>query len=443
MACDVLNLEWSSHGRDREVASLVCAALRRRGHRVVEQSIFNYRHLLFEHRPRVLYIAEPAGAQINREAAEFAAGLGVPTVSVDAEGSYVEGSVEQMFWGHVSDRRLPQQAKLLWSERSRALVLASAPELRERLKVTGAVGFDRYRLRSFATKRQWRERFGFDQEHVVGYAGWAFDYVFGTRSVSHESIYGPTAAERYRRDRDLVREILTALIASNPETLFLLRPHPGVVNVAESELAALERSPNVLMPPRSEPIADCISVCDLWSAYDSTTCMEAWLLGKPSLLINPSGGDFPRARTYLGSPIFETLEEVDAALRTHRTTGVVPGFAEKEELRQAVVTDTIQWADGKNHLRAAHYIERVLEEAGRRPRGPSRPERRAARGHNLLYRGAARAPRLPGFRNYSQARSRFDRLQLRDATTRAERATAAVADGLSADELAELEEVNA
>lgn len=55
MTCDVLNLEWSSSGRDREVATLICEALRRRGHRVVEGSIFNYRYLLLKHRPRVLY----------------------------------------------------------------------------------------------------------------------------------------------------------------------------------------------------------------------------------------------------------------------------------------------------------------------------------------------------------------------------------------------------
>ena len=54
MSCDVLNLEWSSHGRDRESATLICEALRRRGYSVVEGSIFEYRHLLLKHRPRVL-----------------------------------------------------------------------------------------------------------------------------------------------------------------------------------------------------------------------------------------------------------------------------------------------------------------------------------------------------------------------------------------------------
>ncbi len=203
MACDVLNLEWSSQGRDREVASLVCAALRRRGYQVVEESIFNYRHLLFKHRPLVLYAAEPAGARINREVAEFAASLGVPTVSVDAEGSYVEELAERMFWGHVKGNKLPQQAKLMWSVRARDMVLSNAPELRDRLKVSGAIGFDRYRLGSFATKDQWRKRYGFEQEHIVGYAGWAFDYVFGTKSVSQDvSLYGSGAIERFRRDRD-------------------------------------------------------------------------------------------------------------------------------------------------------------------------------------------------------------------------------------------------
>jgi hypothetical protein len=439
----VLNLEWSSRGRDREVASLVCAALRRRGHRVVEESVFNYRHLLLEHRPRVLYVAEPAGASLNFEAARFAAGLGVPTISVDAEGSYVDGQVKQMFWGHVTDRRMPQQAKLLWSQRARSMVLSEEPEQRARLKVSGAVGFDRYRLGSFATKEDWRARYGFEHEHVVGYAGWAFDYVFGTRSVSQDmSGFGPGVLERFRRDRDSMREILDFLVASNPRTLFVLKPHPGVVNAAESEIAGLETRPNVLVPPAGEPIGDCINVCDIWSAYDSTTCMEGWLLGKQSLLINPSGADFPRSRAYRGSPMFATAEAVNDALRVHRETGELPGFAEREELRQGLIRDTIQWADGKNHLRAAHYIEQLLDKSTGEARAASRSERRIARSHNLLYRGAARAPRLPGFRHYSAARARFDALELQEATRRAERASAAAGAGLSEDDLAELELVN-
>ena len=443
MSCDVLNLEWSSHGRDREVASLVCAALRHQGRTVVEENIFNYRHLILRHRPRVLYVAEPAGARINLDAAQFARRLGIPTVSIDAEGNYVDELANQMFWGHVQDGQLPQQAKLMWSARSREMVLSRAPDLHDRLKVSGAVGFDRYTLGAFATKKQWRARYGFDQQHLVGYAGWAFDYVFGTKSVSQDlSLYGPEAIERFRRDRDSVREILEALIESNPETLFVLRQHPGVVDIAESELAGLERSANVLVPSSREPIADCINVCDVWSAYDSTTCLEAWLLEKPSLLMNPSGPDFPRSKMYLGSSLFCTFEEINDALRAHRISGDLPGFSNRGTRRRKIVSDTIQWADGKNHLRAAYYIERLIDSSKLSPIKPSRRERYAARHHNLLYRGASRVPRSPGFRNYSVVRSRFDYVQLHEATARAAQATAKVGTGLTAEDVAQLEEMN-
>lgn len=443
MSCDVLNLEWSSYGRDREVASLVCAALRHQGRTVVEDSIFNYRHLILKHRPRVLYVAEPAGARLNLDAARFALRLGIPTVSLDAEGNYVDELAEQMFWGHVKDNQLPQQAKLMWSARSREMVLSRAPDLSDRLKVSGAVGFDRYILGSFATKEQWRERYGFDQQHLVGYAGWAFDYVFGTRSVSQDlSLYGPEAIQRFRRDRESLRDILEALIESNPKTLFVLRQHPGVVDVGESELAGLEQRTNVLVPPGREPIADCINVCDLWSAYDSTTCLEAWLLDKPSLLMNPSGPDFPRSRMYLGSSVLRTYEEINDALRAHRLSGDLPGFSRMTAIRQKIISDTIQWADGKNHLRAAYYIEHLIDSSDPRPLRPSRQERYSARHHNLLYRGASRIPRSPGFRSYSDARKRFDHAQLNEATARAVQATATVGPGLSPEDLAQLEEVN-
>jgi hypothetical protein len=443
MTCDVLNLEWSSSGRDREVATAICHTLRRRGYRVLEESIFNYKYFLLKHRPRLLYLAEPAGARLNYEAMLFADALRIPTVSVDAEGNYVEEMVDQTFWGHVTDRRLRQRLKLLWSARSRDMVLSTAPQLRDRLRVTGAVGFDRYRLRSFASKDDWRRKYGFAQERVVGYASWAFNYVFGTDSVSQDvSSLGPATVDRFRRDCDALREILAALIRRRPNTLFLVKQHPGVVDDTHSELAGLDRHDNVLRIRNEEPIADCINVCDVWMAYDSTTCIEAWLLEKPTLLINPSGGDFPRTRIHMGSPILESADAVNDALAHHETTGEVPGFNAKATGRHRVVTDTLQWADGKNHLRAAHYMEGLLRETPADPACFSLALRFAAYKQNLLYRGARYLPRLPGFRNYTTGRRAFDRAELALAERRAAGAMKSFPGALSQQELAELERVN-
>ena len=98
LACDVLNLEWSSAGRDRETASLICNTLRRRGHTVVEDSVFRYRAALARHRPRLLYLADPRGAAINHQAALFARSRGFPIVTVTAEGDFRPEVIHEMFW---------------------------------------------------------------------------------------------------------------------------------------------------------------------------------------------------------------------------------------------------------------------------------------------------------------------------------------------------------
>jgi hypothetical protein len=444
MTCDVLNLEWSSSGRDREVATLICEALRRRGHRVVEGSIFNYRYLLLKHRPRVLYLADPSGARLNYEVALFAERAGIPAVCLDAEGNYLSDMADEMFWGHITDRRLPVRLKLQWSERAREAVLAVAPEVRGSLRVTGGAGFDRYRLYAFACKHEWRKRHGISQDRVYGYATWAFDYLYGDEDTvrRYAAIYGEAALDRFRRDRDALRELLKELVCRNEDALFLLKEHPGVTNSAATEIAELDRLPNVLKIKNEESIGDCISVCDVWMAYDSTTAIEAWLLDKPTLFINPSGGDFQRASVHQGNPVLETAEAVGAALREHVETGEIPGFEARREARRAVLAATLQWTDGRNHLRAAHYIDELLQASPERPRF-SLTEALQAYAQNALFAGAKRGPSLPGFRRYAAAQRRFDDGQVEQARRRAAEATSQLEPTLRPEELAELEALNA
>jgi surface carbohydrate biosynthesis protein len=445
MNCDVLNLEWSSSGRDREVASLICHTLRGRGYTVVEDSIFNYRYLLPKLRPRLFYVADPAGARVNYEAVLYAERLGIPSISVEAEGNYAEDIVEEMFWGHVADRQLHERLKLQWSTRSREMARAVAPHLRERLKVCGAVGFDRYRLQTFLSKQDLRRKYGFAQDRVVGFASGAFDQLSSVQAVIDRwtSSYGQATISRFLEDRDALRGMLAELIRRRRDTLFVLKQHPGVVAPTETEIAGLERFENVLLIANEESISDCISACDVWMAYDSTTCVEAWLLDKPTLFINPSGGDFPRANVHGGTPILELLEDVENALDDYYALGRIPAFDAKHSGRSQVLRDTLQWVDGKNHLRAVHYFERLLAEAPahRPPAGGSVPL--AAHAQNLLLRAARFLPPLPAFEYYRRAGRRFDRAELERAERRVSAATASHGLALSDEELSELDQVNA
>jgi hypothetical protein len=90
--------------------------------------------------------------------------------------------------------------------------------------------------------------------------------------------------------------------------------------------------------------------------------MEAWLLGKHTCLLNPSGRDFPREIINIGSPIVQTSDELNETINCFFELGYIPGFRELSNERKLVIEQTIQWSDGLNHVRAGNEILDLLEQ---------------------------------------------------------------------------------
>jgi hypothetical protein len=90
--------------------------------------------------------------------------------------------------------------------------------------------------------------------------------------------------------------------------------------------------------------------------------MEAWLLDKPTLLINPDI-HFTRAELYKGSAIVENTEEFLAVL-TQFDTEELAYFNQAHLLkeRNAILTNAIGHADGLNHLRAIRTVMTQLNQ---------------------------------------------------------------------------------
>ena len=109
--------------------------------------------------------------------------------------------------------------------------------------------------------------------------------------------------------RDAVENALKAAIEKYPDYLFVLKKHPrenfeSDLRDSRNEMNRLVAYPNVLYIKDSEEIQDLIEASDLWLAFESTSIMEAWLLHKPTLLINPDI-HFTRAELYKGSAIVQ------------------------------------------------------------------------------------------------------------------------------------------
>lgn len=148
---------------------------------------------------------------------------------------------------------------------------------------------------------------------------------------------------------------------------------------------------------------------------ESTTSLEAWLLGKQTFYINPTGAEFQTYRIYKGHPIFKSYSEIQNAINEYYKDGSIPGFIEKKEIRKRIIQDVIQWCDGKNHLRAAYYIEKLLRriKTNRHKRFTLEEMKKAYFSHLFFVGGGIRGIRdLPRFKKYKKARNIFSNNQL-------------------------------
>lgn len=447
MSCDVLNLEWSSRGRDRELASMICATLRSMGHRVVEGSVFQADWLIRRHRPRLLYLADPRGAAENYRAGLRARELGIPVVTVFAEGNIDAGWSPSVFWGHVSERRPVERLALIWSARSLEAVRGIAPEMGSVARVVGAVGFDRYRILRFASREELLRDAPGEYDQIIGYSGWAFDFLDRddvTATRLHERL-GAQGLAALARDREGVTSALAEAIRSRPRTLFVLRDHPGSTLRDRNEIAPLVELPNVVRDSDRLSVSDAVSACDAWLAYESTTCLEAWLAGTPTIVIDPTGLGPVRSNLHVGSARVTGGAELTARLEALAERGEVPGFAAAAAERARLIRETIQWDDGRNHLRAAHQIDRLLAAIGqqRGSRGGPRVQARAL-AEGILFPIAPMLPRVGPVPKFLAARARFSRAELRSVQARYEAALATfdAEHPLTAEDLGELDRIN-
>jgi len=367
---DLLIPLWATHGRDFEALLPVAWYCEHKlGMTVALRSMFDV-HEVHRLRPRIVLISSSTGSMRCVDLVRCTYASNIPTVSLTAEGDFKPEMIEQMFWGLNTDRFLYEDLTLQWSERTRRMTLARYPELADRIRVSGAVGFDRYKIYKFMSRDAFLAKYASrPYDLVVGYAGYGFDRLHMPQlQPQYQEIHGRAGLERMMADGEKVRQVLRETIQSYPQILFVLKYHPGTLDKTKTELYELDQLPNTVVLWQEE-IADIISACDLWTAYDSTTVLEAWLLGKTTLMINPSGPDFVRTQIHQGAGVVQTAEELAAAISEWQCTDRVDQFEAREPERRRIIRDTIQWDDGLNHVRVARIVTEMLQN----PRPYKRP----------------------------------------------------------------------
>lgn len=367
-ACDVLNLEACSSGRDIDIVEPVLSYLELRyGLRVVRESYLRFEPMFFKYRPRLCIISNGVGTPESARVVKFASRVGIDVITLISEGDYKEDDVEEFFWGWNKERVFHEDLHLEWSQRNLDLIHRYIPESAHfNIRVSGATGFDRYKILSCTQKETLLSRYKKESyKKVIGIAGWGFDLILGSYfekfRVKMEKLCGKEHIELHRRSKEVLRHIYRKLIGNNRDILFILRYHPTLAQEEFTEFYELDAYENTLVVKGTgEDIADIINASDLWIAYDSSTCLEAWMLKKQTMLINPLGGDFKRSMIYRGSPVKTSYAQAQNAIDTFYKTQAIPGFDEREHERKRIIHEVITWDDGKNHMRAGDYIYREL-----------------------------------------------------------------------------------
>ncbi len=368
MQLDVLNLEWSGRpSRDRQMTTLVCNYLRLMGYSVHEGSVFDGYRLLSSLKPHILFISNAIGANNNLELVKYAKSKGIGCITLLSESIFHGNreNVTQLVWGCNQDRILYEDIHMQWSEKMLSLTLKYFPELKGKIKVSGGCGFDLYKISKENNRVEILRRYGkIDFKRIIGIGCWNFGLFHELKQKKdvYLKIYSPWMIEQFKKDYISFNRILLSVIKNNPQVLFLLKEHPSVKNrYYDSAIHGSQGLHNTLIIKDEVSIIDCIRMSDIWLVYDSTTILEAWLLGKQTGLINPNRVDFIRDEIFRGCPNYMSASELQDAINNFYRSGNLIGFSELSSIRNSMIRDMIQWNDGLNHVRVGNEIMKLID----------------------------------------------------------------------------------
>ncbi len=327
-------------------------------------------HSLKRDKPHLVLIPNTRGHHLYFHLSKICAQQGIPVFAHESEGNFrTDGNYE--YWGYNLDHQFYQDWVCCWSERTLDFIKKLKPEQSSKIVFTGASGFDRYLFGQFTNKEKlltkWNKQ---GYQKVIGYAGWAFGRIYGENSDTALIHIHPDKAERFKwveSQRQFVEGILESTIKQYPDILFILKRHPKEIfehetQQVKNEMNGLTHYQNVLYLIDEEPIHDLIAISDIWMGFETTTSMEAWLLNKPTLLINQQT-DFVRTPVYKGSAIAKDATALKSMINEYYQSGRISEF-EKDNLlqeRSKIITNSIGVADGFNHIRSAYYFKQSLD----------------------------------------------------------------------------------
>jgi hypothetical protein len=325
---------------------------------------------IYQTRPDIIVTPNVTGSQLYYELAAAAVKQNIPVFSLVSEGNFnTDGSYDH--WGYNRERRFLQEFVCCWSDRTQRYLQERVPEAKEKIVVTGNPGCDRYVIYETVSRDIFLKKHRLPSyEKVIGYAGWTFNKLRFPRGVRELLEFFGSDGSRLswvEKQRTSVNKILRDVIRNNQDALFILKLHPQdtspeLLQKPINEMEGLSEFANVFMLGEEEALHDVIGVCDLWTCFESTTALEAWLMKKPTIFLNPEP-KFKRAELVAGSAVARSFWEFQTMIDQLYSTGTISEFSldNKAQQRQNLIAESVGYSDGFNHIRASYYFMRVVE----------------------------------------------------------------------------------
>jgi len=327
-------------------------------------------HRMYKVKPDIVFAPNTIGSNLYFKISRYAFEQNIPLFALISEGNFrTDGTFN--YWGYNRDKKFYQDYVCCWSERTKKFLIEKEPQEKDKIVLTGGTGFDRYSIYKPGNRDAFLAKYkkpGYKK--IIGYAGWAFGKLQHKRGVEELVFFlggNPERLKWVEEQRALVRDTLKEAAINNKDTLFILKKHPqenSPERTAEvvNEMSELQGYENVLYLGEEEPLLDLIGICDLWTCFESTTSMEAWLMGKQTIFINPEI-NFNRDPNYKGSSIAENYNGFQSLIDEFYRTGKIASFFtdEKENARKELIKNVIGYGDGLNHIRAAYYLGKTIE----------------------------------------------------------------------------------
>ena len=350
----ILFIEWVSTGRDLEIdLPLMYFFEKVLGWEVLYISIFNLPEIL-KTKPDLVIMSNTTGSIRNHEIAKLIHNSDILLFSHVSEGMYKENSLDGCLWGWNVEKKFNERLSIIWNMKSYLMSVNCYSYLANKLRVSGSIGHDKYQIYTDHVD------LSKNYKKTIGYAAFDFEYTIKQEGLIVKR-YGQNVYDLNVRDSTIVNNSLKVIVKNNPDILFIFKNHPGSGNNISIEFKDLSVFSNVLIVFNKTSIVDAIKSSDIWLNYRSSTNVEAWLLGKPSISLCSESCLLEYSPVCYGSVIESSPEKINSYISEFYQTGKIDRFEKLQKIREQIIKDSVGFDDGLNHVRFMSFLKPYIE----------------------------------------------------------------------------------